>query len=120
LLLWAAADPDRLPTDARRMILDEASIVNFSAASIWEIAIKASLGREDFEADPKRLRAALIEGGWNELAVTGEHAADMIDLPPIHKDPFDRMLIAQARVEGLALITSDAAVARYPGDIRKV
>lgn len=120
LLLWAANDSAQLSEAARKVILDESSIVNFSAASIWEVAIKSGLGREDFEADPKSLRDALNENGWNEMAITGEHAVAMKDLPPIHKDPFDRMLLAQARAEGMTLLTSDALVARYPGDVRKV
>jgi len=120
LLLWIAAGSDRLPKAARELVLDETAIMNFSAASIWEVTIKAGLGRADFEAVPRRLRDALIENGWNEVAVTGEHAVGMIELPPIHKDPFDRMLLAQARAEGMTLLTSDATVARYPGDVRKV
>ncbi|MCA8889264.1 MAG: type II toxin-antitoxin system VapC family toxin [Parvularculaceae bacterium] len=120
LLLWAAADSVRLPDAARQFILEETSIINFSAASIWEVAIKCALGREDFAANPKSLRAALIDAGWNEIAITGEHAAGMLDLAPIHKDPFDRMLLSQARVEGMTLLTSDAILASYPGDVRKV
>ena len=71
-------------------------------------------------AEPRRLQRGLIDVGWRELAASSEHAVATLDLPPIHKDPFDRMLVAQAQVEGLALVTSDELVARYPGDVHKV
>lgn len=99
---------------------DPASQLWFSAASLWEVTIKHGLGREDFRVEPRRLRRGLIDNGWRELAVSSEHAMATLDLPPIHKDPFDRMLVAQAQVEGLALVTSDELVARYPGDVQKV
>jgi PIN domain nuclease of toxin-antitoxin system len=92
----------------------------FSAASLWEIAIKRSLGRADFDVEPRRLRRGLLDHGWNELTVTSEHAVAAMDLPPLHKDPFDRMLIAQAHVEGFYLVTSDDLVAQYPGRIRRM
>lgn len=84
------------------------------------MAIKHGLGREDFRVEPVRLRRGLLDNGWRDLAVSSEHAVATLDLPPLHKDPFDRMLLAQARVEGLSLVTSDERVARYPGDVRKV
>ena len=117
LLLWAAGQPQRLSRKARRLFEDPDSQLWFSAASIWEVAIKHGLGREDFRVEPARLRRALIENGWHELSISSEHALSTIGLPPIHKDPFDRMLIAQAQVEGIALATSDEIVARYPGRI---
>ena len=67
-----------------------------------------------------KLRRGLLDNGWRELVVSSEHAVATLGLPPLHKDPFDRMLLAQARVEGLSLVTSDELVARYPGDVRKV
>lgn len=120
LLLWAAGDPQKLSKKARRLLDDPASQLWFSAASLWEVAIKRGLGRQDFRVEPCRLRRGLIDNGWRELAISSEHAVATLDLPPLHKDPFDRMLIAQAGVEGLALVTSDDLVARYPGDVRKV
>lgn len=120
LLLWAAIRPDRLSAAARRILQDEDATLCFSPASLVEVAIKAGLGRDDFDVDPKRLRRGLVDNKWRELAFTGEHAVAMADLPPLHKDPFDRMLLAQAQVEGMVLLTSDAVVARYPGDVRKV
>lgn len=92
----------------------------FSVVSVWEATIKHMLGRKDFAVDPGVLRRGLLANGWRELAVTGEHARAVSDLPPLHNDPFDRILIAQAKVEGLTLLTSDKAVARYPGSVMKV
>jgi PIN domain nuclease of toxin-antitoxin system len=120
LLLWAAGEPAKLSKKARRLLEDPDSQLWFSAASLWEVAIKHGLGREDFRVEPRRLRRGLIDNGWRELAISSEHAVATLDLPPIHKDPFDRMLVAQAQVEGLALVTSDEFVARYPGDVHKV
>ncbi|WP_291830058.1 type II toxin-antitoxin system VapC family toxin, partial [Bosea sp. (in: a-proteobacteria)] len=92
----------------------------FSAASLWEIAIKTSLGRSDFSVDARLLRRGLLDHGFAELPVTGEHAVAIDGLPPIHRDPFDRILVAQAKVEGIILLTSDNTVARYGGAIQKV
>ncbi len=118
LLLWAATGSARLPTEARRIIdLPETEPV-VSAASLWEIAIKSGLGRTDFRIDLRLLRRRLSVHGYTELPVTGTHAAEVCLLPPIHRDPFDRMLVAQARVEGVTLLTTDSIVARYPGPIR--
>ena len=90
----------------------------FSAASLWEIAIKNSLGRRAFSVDPRLLRRNLLERDYRELSITGAHATSVDLLPPIHKDPFDRILVAQAQIEGLTLLTADATLARYPGPIR--
>ncbi len=92
----------------------------FSAASLWEIAIKSGLGRTDFQVDARLLRRSLLENDYTELPVTGAHAAMVDLLPAIHKDPFDRILVAQAQVEGLALLTADKQVGRYPGPIRVI
>ncbi|HZB53487.1 MAG TPA: type II toxin-antitoxin system VapC family toxin [Reyranella sp.] len=120
LLLWAAGQPQKLSRAARRLLDDPDARLWFSAVSLWEVAIKHSLGRQDFRAEPIRLRRGLLDNGWRELVVSSEHAVASLGLPPLHKDPFDRMLLAQARVEGLSLVTSDELVARYPGDVRKV
>jgi len=119
LLLWAAAEPLRLRKKARSLILDPDNDLFFSAASIWEIAIKNQLGRADFDVDPHLLRRGLIDNGYLELAINIEHALAVLALPPLHKDPFDRMLIAQATVEGFVLLTSDEQVAAYPGPVRR-
>ena len=118
VLLWAAGVPERLPDDVRALLEDQDAKLFFSAASLWEVAIKSGLGRADFRVDPRVLRRGLLENGYVELAVTGAHAVAVDLLPPIHKDPFDRLLIAQAGVEGLTLVTADQVVARYPGPIR--
>ena len=120
LLLWAASQPKRLPAEARRLIADPGNEPVFSAASIWEVAIKSGLGREDFQADPRLLRRELLDNGYSELPILSEHTVATADLPPIHKDPFDRPLIAQSLVEGITLLTADPWVARYPRPVRKV
>ena len=120
LLLWAAADSRRLSAGARKLIDDTANELLFSAASMWEIVIKRALRRSDFRVDARALRRALIDNGYGELAIAGPHALAVEMLPPIHADPFDRMLIAQAAVEGVTLLTSDQTVARYAGPVRQV
>jgi PIN domain nuclease of toxin-antitoxin system len=118
ILLWAAGEPTRLPPDARAMIEDPIHLLIFSAASLWEIAIKHTMGRSDFRADPALLRRGLLDNGYTELAITGRHAVAVAGLPPLHKDPFDRILIAQASADGLLLLTVDPLVAGYPGPIQ--
>ena len=120
LLLWSAGQPEQLPRNARRLIDDQENELLFSAASIWEVTIKRSLDRDDFQLEPRVLRRGLIENGYTELAITSEHAVTIDILPPLHKDPFDRILIAQALTDGITLLTSDPMVAKYPGPIRKV
>lgn len=120
LLLWAAGAPDKLSAAARALLDDADNEVLFSAASLWEIAIKRGLGRDDFRVEPRLLRRGLLDNGYCELAITSEHAVAVDSLPPIHKDPFDRILLAQAQVEGITLLTDDAAMSAYPGPVRKV
>jgi PIN domain nuclease of toxin-antitoxin system len=120
LLLWAAGHPERLSAATRSMINDAENQLVFSAASLWEVAIKTGLGHADFRADARLLRRGLLDNGYDELAITGEHAVAIANLPPIHKDPFDRLLVAQSAVEGILLLTADPIVAQYPGPVRKV
>lgn len=120
LLLWAAGSPDKLSTVARLLLDDVQNELLFSAASIWEIAIKSSLGRCDFQVDARLLRRGLLDNGYQELVVTSAHAVSIASLPLIHKDPFDRILVAQATVEGVSLLTSDELVAQYGGVVRHV
>jgi PIN domain nuclease of toxin-antitoxin system len=120
LLLWVAGQADRLPMRAVSMIEDAGNELTFSPVSLWEVAIKRNLGRHDFQVDPRLLRRGLVDNGYKELPVTSAHALAVGDLPPIHKDPFDRFLIAQAISEGITLVTVDEIVARYPGSILKV
>ena len=120
LLLWAAFRPDRLSPDAAAMIADPDNDLWFSAASIWEVAVKRALDRPDFRVDPGVLRAGLLANDYAELPIAGRHCLGLPGLPPIHADPFDRILIAQALAEGMMLLTADARVAAYPGPIRAV
>jgi PIN domain nuclease of toxin-antitoxin system len=120
LLLWAAGQPEKLSIETRALIEDSGNTLAFSAASLWEIVIKNGLGRDDFQVEPRRLRRGLLDAGYREIAVTSEHALAVRRLPPLHKDPFDRILIAQADTEGAILLTADHLVAQYPGSIRSV
>jgi PIN domain nuclease of toxin-antitoxin system len=120
LLLWAAGESERLPEGARVRIEDPDARLLFSAASLWEVAIKAGLGRDDFVVEPRLLRRGLLENGYEELAISSAHAVAVGELPTLHRDPFDRMLVAQAQIENVTLMTADAAVAAYPGPILKV
>lgn len=120
LLLWAAGTPGRLSPAARTLLEDPDSELVFSAASLWEIAIKCGLDRPDFQVDARVLRRGLLDNGYQELPVSSAHAVFLDSLPPIHKDPFDRILVAQASVEGITLLTSDELVAQYSGPIRLV
>jgi PIN domain nuclease of toxin-antitoxin system len=120
LLLWAAGNPNRLPAAACRLLDDLQNEPIFSSASLWEIAIKHGLGRADFRVDARLLRRGLLDNGYGELPITSEHAAALDNLPSLHKDPFDRILIAQSMVEGITLLTADPLVAQYPAPIRKV
>jgi len=120
LLLWAAGQPQRLSTTARQLLDDQHNELIFSAASLWEIAIKSTLGREDFRVEPRLLRRGLLDNGYVELPITSQHAVGIDSLPPLHKDPFDRLLMAQALGEGITLLTSDAQLAQYSGPVRKV
>lgn len=118
VLLWAAGEPHRLPVAARSVLENPVNELLFSAANIWEVAIKSGLGRADFRVDPGLLRRGLIDNGYGEIPIRGEHAVQVSTLPALHRDPFDRLLVAQAQVEGVTLLTVDAVVAQYPGPIR--
>jgi PIN domain nuclease of toxin-antitoxin system len=120
ILLWAAGQPERLSASTRKLLNDPRNELLFSAASLWEIAIKSSLGRSDFSVEPRLLRRGLLDNGYIELPITSEHAVSIDTLPSVHKDPFDRLLLAQALSEGVTLVTGDALLARYPGPVRKV
>jgi PIN domain nuclease of toxin-antitoxin system len=120
LLLWAASEPQRLSAKARALLLDPSNQLVFSSASLWEITIKNGLERSDFNVDPRRLWRMLLVNGYREISVTSEHAVAVNDLPSLHKDPFDRILVAQARVEGLTLLTADKMVAKYGDGVKKV
>ena len=118
LLVWAMGDPERLPTGCAAMLEDPSNNLVFSVASLWELVIKQALGRPDFNLEPSLLRQALLGGGWQELPIEASHALAVSQLPPLHRDPFDRLLLAQAQVEGLLLLTADSQLSLYPGPIR--
>lgn len=115
LLLWALSSPEKLSKRSRQYI--DSSEVYASAASIWEISIKSALGK--LEADPKEVLAGVEPAGFNHLSIIGDHAAKVAQLPPIHKDPFDRLLVAQARFEPMILLTDDEVLGAY-GDLVEV
>lgn len=120
LLLWAAGEPERLSPAARRLMKAADTELVFSAASIWEIVIKRILRRTNFQVDPRLLRRGLVENGYEELPIGSQHTVAIDGLPPLHRDPFDRLLVAQAIVEGITLLTTDPLVAQYAGPIRRV
>jgi PIN domain nuclease of toxin-antitoxin system len=113
LLLWVAADHPALPAEARAVIEDEDNQLYFSVASMWEIVIKSSLGREDFQVDARVLRRSLIDAGYEELSIESHHAFEVATLPALHRDPFDRLLVGQAISEGIVLLTHDDQIKRY-------
>jgi PIN domain nuclease of toxin-antitoxin system len=118
LLVWAMGSPDRLPTGLRTMLEAPDHTPMFSVASLWELVIKAALNRPDFNVQPSLLRRALLEAGWLELPIKAQHVLAVADLQHLHRDPFDRLLLAQANAESLLLITADQHLAQYPGPIR--
>jgi PIN domain nuclease of toxin-antitoxin system len=124
LLLWAAlSEPgirSPLSAAAAALIDDAGNQPLFSVASIWEIAIKSALKRPGLPADPGAFRRELLENDYLELPISGHHAVAVANLPPIHKDPFDRLLVAQAQMEGLTLLTADDTVAKYGPSVRRV
>ena len=115
LVLWAALGSSRLPEAVARALADPAFRPCYSVASIWEVVIKSALGRRDFEIDAAALRRGLRAGGWEEIGIAAPHVLGVAALPPLHADPFDRLLLAQARAEGLPLWSADAAVLAYGG-----
>ena len=118
VLLWTTSVPHRRTAELLALIRSPETRPVFSAASIWEVAIKRAVRYFDGAVDPEVLRTTLYEVRCPELPVTSAHAAAVAHLPPIHRDPFDRILIAQAQVEGIPLLTADRTVAQYPGPIR--
>lgn len=120
LLLWSAGRSTGLSAAARRLIGDAGNHVFFSTASIWEVTIKYGLGRPNFRTDPRMLHHNLLSHRYSELPVTSEHAIAVAALPVLHKDPFDRLLIAQSIIEGITLLTVDRVIASYPAPVQQV
>jgi len=120
LLIWAAYAPQRLASSFAAELVDRHNDIRYSLASLWEVAIKSSLGREDFQVDPPALRRGLLREGFQELPIQAEHVLAVRDLPWIHRDPFDRLLVVQAQSEGLRLFTTDRRLAEYGEAVRWV
>jgi PIN domain nuclease of toxin-antitoxin system len=120
VLLWAAANPEKISPSVRAQLEDPQNQLYFSSASIWEIAIKQDLNRDDFNIDVMQFRQAFLENEYEELPIGSDHAVFTRALVNHHKDPFDRILIAQAWIEDITLITADERVAQYIGPIQKI
>ena len=120
LLVWAMGEPERLHSSLVRLLEDPMNTPVFSVASLWELVIKRGLGLPDFQLEPSLLRQGLLEAGWRELPVEAHHVLAVGQLPPLHRDPFDRLLLAQAQADGLLLITADQQLAQYPGPVRRM
>jgi PIN domain nuclease of toxin-antitoxin system len=120
LLLWAAGEPKRLSRLARGLIDNPDNEIFFSPVSLWEVVIKRGLRRPDFKVDARVLRRGLLDNGYGELPIVSDHVVAIGSLPSIHKDPFDRALVAQATVEGITLLTADSQLSQYPGPIKAV
>jgi PIN domain nuclease of toxin-antitoxin system len=113
LVLWAAFEPARLSAKASKLLRSREVALAFSTATLWEVAIKTSLGRPGFSVDPLKLHRALLAEGFTELPILAPHVARVASLPWVHRDPFDRLLVAQAIVERLTLLTADTTLKRY-------
>jgi PIN domain nuclease of toxin-antitoxin system len=120
LLIWSATASRRLSKEAAKVIGDPDNALWFSAASLWEAAIKCALGRPDFSVDVATLRAGLLANDFREMPVEGRHIIALRDLPLLHRDPFDRLLVAQAKVDALFLVTADSALLQYGDSVRLV
>jgi PIN domain nuclease of toxin-antitoxin system len=119
LLIWSVSDLQRIRASTRRLLEDENNELFFSVISLWEIGVKRALTRADFDFDPHLLRAVLLSRGFREISVTAEHVLAVDQLPPIHRDPFDRLLLCQTLVEGLTLLTKDERILKYPVSVRR-
>ncbi|MFK7966811.1 MAG: type II toxin-antitoxin system VapC family toxin [Burkholderiaceae bacterium] len=119
LLLWAASDPARLPASVRQIIEAPDNELYFSTACIWEVVIKRSLKRADFSVDANIFRRGLLDSSYIELPIQGQHALAVAGLPNIHRDPFDRIQIAQARADGMVFVTSDETLKAYGDPVRQ-
>lgn len=118
ILIWAMGEPERLGSGLQAFLCDPHHTLCFSVASIWELVIKGAMGRKGFHVEPVLLRRALLDGHYEEVPITSSHVLAVSRLPPLHRDPFDRILLAQAEVEGMLLLTADTVVSRYPGPVR--
>lgn len=120
VLIWALAAPEQLSSSARAMIEDPAHIPAFSAVAIWEVAIKRGLDRPDFTVDPRLLYRQALDNGYEEIVVTSAHTMSVQSIPHLHRDPFDRLMLAQAMAEGMVLLTADRLILQYGPPARSV
>jgi PIN domain nuclease of toxin-antitoxin system len=119
LLIWTVSDLKRISVPTQQLLEDESNDLFFSVASLWEIGVKRALKRSDFDVDPHLFRGVLLSRGFRELSISAEHVLAVDQLPPIHRDPFDRLLLCQTLVEGLTLLTKDERVLKYPVSVRR-
>ena len=117
ILLWVAYGEHQLSSEARAILTQPNAVRYFSVVSLWEIAIKTSLGRPHFDINVAKLRELALQNGYQELPITIDHLTALVVLPWLHKDPFDRLLVAQSQVEGLTLLTSDHMLGAYGGNV---
>jgi PIN domain nuclease of toxin-antitoxin system len=120
LLVRAGYAPQRLGSSLASELADRRCVICFSVVSIWEMAIKTSLGRIDFQVNPLALRMGLLEQGFLELPIQVNHVLAVQHLPWVHRDPFDRLLVAQAAQERLSLLTADRTLLGYGEAVRWV
>ncbi len=113
ILLWTIAGDERLPARVRALLADPGNDFRFSAASVWEVAIKNALPRRALGISGNSFRREVLAAGFREIPVSSEHAAVVETLPPVHQDPFDRLLVAQAKADGLVLVTHNLLLPPY-------
>ena len=118
ILIWAAISPHKISPELASLLSDPSNHLYFSSASIWEISIKESLGKSDFKVSSKKLNDGLIENGYKEIKVSALHTMEVIKLPFIHRDPFDRILVATAIWENMPLLTNDSTLSPYHSLVR--
>ena len=118
ILIWAAISPHKFSSELVGLLSDPSNHLYFSSASIWEISVKKSLGKRDFKISSKKLHDGLIENGYKEIKVSALHAMEVIKLPYIHRDPFDRILVAAAIWENMPLLTNDSKLSPYHSLVR--
>ena len=118
VLLWYLVNDDRLPQPVKDLLEDPATPVTVSVATLWELMVKALAGRLHLPDAPERfLTDPIVDAGFRQLALEPRHVLALPELPQIHGDPFDRMLVAQAVVEGMSVVSGDPAIARYPVNV---
>jgi PIN domain nuclease of toxin-antitoxin system len=118
ILIWAAISPHKISPELASLLSDPSNHLYFSSASIWEVSIKESLGKKDFHVSSNKLHDGLVENGYKEIKISALHAMGVIKLPFIHRDPFDRILVATAIWENMPLLTNDSTLSPYHSLVR--